>query len=695
MQANKNNRANLLIPSLLLCAGAAINTASFAQTGAEDLGEISVTGTREQAPIAETSHSIGIVDGETIRDVKPLHPSEVMGRIPGVHVNITGGEGHMTAIRQPITTSPVYLFLEDGIPSRSTGFFNHNALYEINLPQSDRIEVIKGPGTSLYGSDAIGGIINVLTRPAPSKAEFEVSLDAGENGWRRLLLSGGNTREDYGYRADLNLTHSDGWRDDTDYDRQSATVRMDNFLDNGATVKTVISGSNIDQQTAGSSRVSATDYRDNPTINYTPISYRKVEALRISSAYEKSTETTLLSLTPYLRQNSMDMLPNWSLSYDAQKYKTENQSLGLMAKYRVDIVPNRTRIIVGADLDYSPGSQHENAITATKVGSIYTDYTVGAVSYDYDVAYAGVSPYVHGEFSPSEKLRVTAGLRYDHMSYDYDNNLSTLTTGSHRRPESTSVDYQHLSPKLGLNYALAKNHNGFVAYRHGFRVPNQSQLFRQGQAESTVDLKAIKVDSFEIGLRGKMASNTGYQVSVYHMTKKDDVVSYRNTTDGTRETLNAGETLHRGIELGIDSKLMKALTMNVSYAYAKHSFEDWQPKTGVNLSGNEMSSAPREIANLRFKYTPDILNGGHLELEWERLGKYWMDVENTHEYAGHDIVNLRAEHQLKPGLTVFGRVKNITDERYATAAAYSQFRGEEFAPGMPRSVFVGVSYNTL
>ena len=683
--------------SFYLCAVncALISASSFAQPPAENLGEISVTGTREQTPIAETSYSISIVDGETIRDVKPMHPSEVMGRIPGVYVNITGGEGHMTAIRQPITTSPVYLFLEDGIPSRSTGFFNHNALYEINLPQADRIEVIKGPGTSLYGSDAIGGVINVLTRPAPAKKEMEVSAEAGEYGWRRLLLSGGNTREDYGYRTDLNLTHSDGWRDNTDYDRQSATVRWDNFLDNGATVKTVISGSNIDQQTAGSSRVSKADYRDNPTINYTPISYRKVKALRISSAYEKSTETTLLSLTPYLRQNSMDMLPNWSLSYDAQKYKTENQSLGLMAKYRVDIVPNRTRIIVGADLDYSPGSQHENAITTTKVGSIYTDYTVGAVSYDYDVAYAGVSPYVHGEFSPTEKLRITAGLRYDHMSYDYDNNLSTLTTGTHRRPKSTTVDYQHLSPKLGLNYALAKNHNGFLGYRHGFRVPNQSQLFRQGQAENTVDLKAIKVDSIELGLRGKMTTNTGYQLSVYHMTKKDDVVSYRNTVDGTRETLNAGETLHRGIELGIDSKLAERLSMNVSYSYAKHTFEDWQPRTGVDYSGNEMKSAPREIGNLRFKYVPEMLNGGHLELEWEHLGKYWMDDENTHEYAGHDIYNLRGEHHLKANLILFARVKNITDKRYATAAAYSQFRGEEFAPGMPRSVFVGVSYNTL
>jgi iron complex outermembrane receptor protein len=664
-------------------------------TWAEDLGEISVTGTREETPLAETPLSIGVVQGEDIRDIKPAHPSEVMSQIPGVHVNVTGGEGHMTAIRQPITTSPVYLYLEDGIPSRSTGFFNHNALYEINVPQADRIEVIKGPGTSLYGSDAIGGVVNVLTRPAPAEAELVVNGEVGQNGWRRMLLTGGNTLEDNAYRTDLNLTHSDGWRDDTDYDRQSATLRWDRFLDSGATLKTVISGSNIDQQTAGSSRVSKDDYYNDPTINYTPISFRKVEALRISSAYESGTENTLLSLTPYLRYNSMDMLPNWSLSYDPQQYKTENKSVGLLAKYRKDFALMRIRLIVGTDVDYSPGSQHENALTVTKVGSIYTDYTTGATTYDYDVSYTGVSPYVHAEFSPAQNLRVNAGLRFDHMTYDYDNNLSTLTTGSHRRPESSTVDYEHLSPKLGVSMALMDKHNAFVSYRHGFRVPSQSQLFRQGQAENTVDLDPIKVDSYEVGMNGRLSSSNSYQLAVYQMTKRDDILSYRNTTDGTRETLNAGKTLHRGIELGMHSQLMEQLLMHVSYSYAKHTFEDWKPKTGVDYSGNEIASAPRDIVNLRFKYVSQAMHGGHVELEWKHLGKYWLDDENTHEYPGHDLFNLRGEYPVQPKLSVFGRINNLTNRRYATAAAYSQFRGEEFAPGMPRSVYVGVSYKAI
>ena len=85
------------------------------------------------------------------------------------------------AIRQPITTKPMYLYLEDGVPTRSTGFFNHNALYEVNLPQSGGLEVLKGPGTAMYGSDAIGGVVNVLTRAAPVTPLFDATMEGGSS----------------------------------------------------------------------------------------------------------------------------------------------------------------------------------------------------------------------------------------------------------------------------------------------------------------------------------------------------------------------------------------------------------------------------------------------------------------------------------------------------------------------------------
>src|SRR5690606_25632469 len=189
-----------------------------------------VSTTREVRRLAETAASVGVVDAADLDAARPTHPSEVMQRIPGVWVGMTAGEGHTTAIRMPKTTEPVYLYLEDGVPTRSTGFFNHNALYEVNLPQAGRIEVLKGPATALYGSDAIGGVIDVETRAPSRYPSAQIYAEGGDNGWSRALLSGSGTWGHNGIRADLNLTRTDGWRDATGYDRQSATVRWDHAL---------------------------------------------------------------------------------------------------------------------------------------------------------------------------------------------------------------------------------------------------------------------------------------------------------------------------------------------------------------------------------------------------------------------------------------------------------------------------------
>ncbi len=655
--------------------------------------EVVVTATREPQALVSSSESVGIVSADTIRENGPAHPSEIVEQIPGVHVNVTGGEGHMTAIRQPITTSPVYLYVEDGVPVRSTGFFNHNALYEINVPQSGGIEILKGPGTALYGSDAVGGVINVRTLQPPKDLETSVNVEGGSAGWRRLLLSTGNTLGDNGLRADINLTHSDGWREATEYDRQSANLRWDSYLANGAVVKTVLSGSHIDQQTAGSSRISEQDYLNEPTLNYTPISYRQVDALRLSANYEWEDERRNLSVTPYVRDNAMAMIPNWSLSYDPTRYNSTNQSFGMLVKYRQDFTPWQTRVIVGADIDYSPGAFFEEQLQVSKEGNVYTDYEVGEVLYDYDVTYRALSPYVHVAMQPAPRLSASIGVRYDMADFDYSNNLTDVDSGKHRRPASTAVAFEHLSPKVGLSYSLHRTFNPYASYRHGFRVPSEGQLFHQGQAENTVGLQPIKVDSYELGARGRFSA-LRYELAVYSMTKQDDILSYRSA-DGTRETVNAGETSHQGVELGVNASLTKSLLLAVAYSRSQHNYVTWSPKPGVDYSGNGMESAPESVANVRVRFQPVWLKGEAMSLEWQHLGAYWMDAENTEQYAGHDLLNLRVAYRVLNSTRVFVRAMNLTDERYASAASYSApaFGNPakyEYAPGAPRSVYLGV-----
>lgn len=680
------------------------------------LGEVSVTATREARLVAETPATVSGVVAAAIATQRPTHPKDVLNRIPGVRLSNLSGEGHSTSIRHPLTTAAVYLYLEDGIPTRSTGFFNHNALYEINVPQSGGLEVTKGPGSALYGSDAIGGTVNVLTRTPPTSAEFGVTGEAGSHGWGRVMLDGGNAGDNDAWRASLNLTRMGGWHRDSGYERQTGTFRWDRIVSDEAMLKTVMSFSKVDQDHVGS--VNREEFRRTPRANNIPFSYRSVDAFRLSTAYERETADSLLSITPYFRDNRMDIIPSWTVSYDPNQYVTKNQSLGFLAKYRRDFEPMRARLIVGLDVDYSPGSRREDSILLDRSTNALggTEYrlsrTVAPVRiYDYKVTFRGISPYVHGEISPLERLRVTAGLRYDDMQYDYRNRFNGGVAGAtqgvagpfpgngwYGHAASTKVSYSRLSPKLGATWAFTPQVSGFLAYSNAFRAPSEGQVFRggresnaaraQAQAESLLKLKPVIVDNIETGLRGRDGA-LHYEVSLYHMSKKDDIVSYQDPVTNQRTAVNAGKTLHRGIELGLGIELSEAWRFDTSLSYARHTYEKWVLSGTVDYSGKEMESAPRLMANSRLRYAPAVLQGGRVELEWIRLGSYWRDAANTSKHSGHDLLNLRANYPIRKGLEFYGSVTNLADKRYAETSGLSSGQ-PTYSTGLPRTWNVGL-----
>ena len=690
----------------------ALNGAAWGQSSkdAKVLPEVSVTGTREQELLVETPASVGVIKGDTVREVRPTHPSQIISQVPGAAVAVTNGEGHTTAIRQPFTTNPVYLFLEDGIPIRSTGFFNHNALYEINIPQSGGIEVIRGPGTALYGSDAIGGVINVLTRTPPDKPEASLAAEVGSYGWGRLLAGGGSARGDDAWRGDLNVTHTDGWRDATGYDRYSGNLRWDRALGTDATLKTIAAYSHIDQQTGANSPLVLNDYQNNPTRNNLPIAFRKVSAFRLSSSYDKEFGTSLLSITPYVRDNSMNLLASFTLNSDPTVYTVENQSFGLMTKWRTDF-PNmmRARLIAGMDLDVSPGGRTEDRLNVSPTGTgasrVFSSYSVGPRVYDYDVTFKGISPYVHGEFSPVERLRVSGGLRYDHLSYDFTNHFGATPIAVpgafpglrfYGQASDSSPSFNHLSPKLGATYAIDNDTHVFAAYNNGFRAPSEGQLFRPSAAtsaaaaqvltQSALGLQPIKVNQFEVGLKGLLAGRVSYDVAVYDLVKRDDILTFRDTATNFTQNVNAGKTEHRGIEVGAGVPIDKNFRVDTAFSYAKHTYEQWVT-SGGDFSGKEIESAPRVIANTRLTWTP--MTDTRIQFEWVSLGSYWMDAANTTKYSGHDLLNLRANWPLARNLSGFASINNLADKRYADSASISSST-PVYSPGLPRTLFAGV-----
>lgn len=657
--------------------------------------ELVVTATREEEKKSEIPATVDVVDRAAIDQTRPHHPAELMSQVPGALVVDLGGEGNTMALRQPINFKPVYAYLEDGIPIRSTGFFNHNALYEVNIPGAERVEVFKGPASALYGSDAIGGVVNVLTRAPSATPTAELFLEGGRYGYKRSLASASSTFGKDGLRADLNLTHYNGYRDGTEQERESANLRWDRSLGSSSRLKTVLAFSNIDSPGDGGSDVSRADYEHDPRTNYTPIAFRKVRAARWSTGLERITTASRVSVTGYARYDVLELLPSWQLTYDPEVWKIRNYSVGLLLQGRRDFAPLRTRITGGLDLELSPGAHQADSITPVRSGPAFTSFTRSGRIYDYDVTFRGISPYLQAELSPLPRVRVTGGLRYDRLGYDYSNPLGVLQTGNHRRPASTTVWYDHVSPKLGVAVELSPTVSAFASYRHSFRVPSENQLFRQGSAESTVDLEPVRANSYEAGVRARVADRLSVELSAYTMTVKDDILSFFNTVDFSSQTSNAGRTRHRGIEAGAALGLTDHARLEAAYTYARHEYLDWVTATGTDYSGNEIESAPRHIANTRFVLTP--FSRGSIALEWQHLGGYYTDPENAHRYDGHDLFNLYVTQPVVRGFDLVGRVNNVANTRYANRASFNPFvpasQQERFTPGLPRSFFIGAQYH--
>jgi outer membrane receptor protein involved in Fe transport len=686
------------------------------------IAPVVVSATRERQRRAEASATIDVLDGAEVRLARAAHPAQVMKRVPGVYVSQLSGEGSSVAIRQPITTKPMYLYLEDGIPTRATGFFNHNALYEVNIPQSGGIEVLKGPGTALYGSDAIGGVVNVLSRPAPARPTAEVSTEGGAFGYQRLLATGGGMAGGDGVRADLNLTRVAGWRERNAYERQSGTVRWDHTGDAGLTVRAVVTGTRVDQNDAIAQ--DSAQFAERSALNRSPLAYRRVTALRASAAVEKTHGPTSWGLTPYVRRNVLSLLPNWQLTFDPQVYRTRSTSVGLLARARRDFGPAvggrpAARVIAGADVDVTPGAYQADSVRLFRRGTggatVYDSVQATRRLYDYDVTYRQASPYAQVEVSPVPALpglRLDAGARYDVMAYAYRTRVRPTQAGRWRVPENTTRDYTRLSPKVGATYEVSPALGVFASYRAGFRAPGQGQLFTQGPTANTVDLKPVRVGSYETGVRGQLGTRLGYTVSAYDMTLRDDILTF-TTAAGLREARNAGVTRHRGVETSLGALVARDLRLDVAYSATRQRYVTYAPQAArpaagaapatpeISYAGLDIEQAPSRLGNALLTWSPRLLRGGRVAAEYTLTGRYVagyrLDAQSRpaapKHYDGYRLWNLHANAQLTPRVELFGRVINAANTAYAEVASFNandRVQPDSYTPGNPRTAFVGL-----
>lgn len=676
-----------------------ISNVVFLEPHLESLNQVVLSASRTKEKKHDIPVAISVVSKKTIEEMQPNDVSEVLNQKPGVLMVDLGNEQHAMAIRQPMSYKSVFLYLEDGLPIRPTGVFNHNALLEMNLSASENIEIIRGAYSSLYGSEAIGGAVNFITQK-PSK-EFNVSLSNRVNniGYKRVegTISGTINNKTGLYLNAYRAVTDDGFRDYGDFEKTAVTAKLTHQFNEKLNIENSLTLVDYRSDTSGS--ISEEAYFDRDYSSIHSFTFRDAFALRIASTLNYTwNENNNSFLKLFYRDNAMKQNPTYRISSriengttvkDGELNNNSFNSYGALFQHN-SIVSDEFKYSVGGVLDYTQNTfvAEELNVTRNEEGIFSSYETLGTFIGDYDADLVNTGGFFTGEYKVTPRFRINGGLRIDAFNYYFQNNIGS-TADYYAAPNSNDT-FWSVTPRIGIVYN--QNTNGVYAnYSKGFVPPSVGELYNNDNGDVAL-LDPAKFNNFEVGGFVSLLENRIYlDGAVYYLRGNDEII---NTTVLDEETglddsvnTNAGSTEHYGIELLTEVKLTSELKLKLSESVSKHKFVDYVEE-GTDYSGKDMSRAPSYTSNIYLTYKPKYLKGFHIGTELQSLGSYYTDNTSTIEYDGHHLLNLRAGYKYKQ-VYFWVNLINATDELYSNSVS-TGWGSTTYTPGAPRNVTLGV-----
>jgi outer membrane receptor protein involved in Fe transport len=665
------------------------------------LNTITISANREYEKRTTIPLSMSSISARTIADNKPTSIDQVLNQQPGVNMADLGNEQHMMSIRMPIGTGSTYLYLEDGVPIRASGVFNHNALLEIDMANVSKIDIIRGPASSFYGSEAIGGALNFITKQPSFVPSAGIKLRANNLGYKRIDLQVSNTINKKwgigvsGYYAKKN----GGPIAYNDFSKLALSLNTDYFID--AKNKLSLTATIVDYYSDMSGSLDSLKFYHKTYTSNQTFTYRKVLAFRSKLAYKHIwNEKSKTSFTVYYRNNATKQNPSYYIRNDYNPYKhtgdpnlahgqiNENafQSYGLILQHKQDFAFWKSSLVAGISADYSPNSYYANYIRihVTDAG-IYDSYTTrDSALANYQANLINLAAYAQFKFEPVKRLTFSLAVRFDDFNYFFKNKLDSNAFTAVLNSKNT---FLRVTPKLGLTYNLKKYAGFYANFGQGF-VPPQVTTLYVGYKVPT--LKPIYFSSYELGAWLLLANKKiKIDLSLYRMDGENEIINVLQN-DGTYINQNAGRTSHQGIEYGIQINPVKSLFIQLSGTNAMHRFVHYV-ESGVDYSGKQMSSAPMWVANAIVTYKPNFFKGFRISVEYRRVGKYFMDNLNTRVYKGYNLINLRFGYASKH-FDVWLNIMNIANTLYSTQTSSSAW-GQTYNLGQPINFTLGVGYH--
>ena len=699
-----------------LCCIAAPASVFAQATPAPQLAPVVVTATRTDARPFDIPASIDRIDGDDVRDGRAqINISESLGGVPGlvardrqnyaqdVQISVRG-----FGARSSFGIRGVRLYV-DGIPATLPD--GQGQISNVDLGSVDRIEVLRGPFSSLYGNSS-GGVIQVFTEEGRDTPRLGVTVAGGSDGALRLGTKVSGATGAFGYVASVSRFRTDGYRDHSETTRTLGNMKLTLRPDAASKVTLVVNSVALPeaQDPLGLSRA---QYEANPRgvdPSATTFNTRKsVDQTQGGLTYERRIgEANTLQLMAYTGHRGTDQYQSIPVATQANPRQPggvidlarEYRGADLRWTYKTDLVDAPFSIVGG--LAYDTLDEHRRGfLNFTGIGAAQVLGVQGALRRDEKNDVSNFDQYVQASWKFAPRWTLNAGVR--HSKVDFKSTDAYIVGPN--PDDSGRTSYGATLPVVGLMFAATESVHLYATAGRGFETPTLNELaYRAGGATGlNLGLQAARSNSVEAGIKTRLGAIGELNVAAFHTRTENEIVTETNQF-GRATFKNAGATRRTGLEAGWSTRFGENLRAQAAYTWIDATYRDGfttcsgvpcvlptpAAPAGSNLlaipAGNKIPGIARSSLFAALSWAPrQGLRGG---VEARYLSRVFVNDQNTDAAAGYAIAAANFGYALTAGpweLGSFVRVDNLFDRRYAGSVIVNDGNGRFFEPAPGRT----------
>ena len=564
----------------------------------------------------------------------------------------------------------------DGIPETLPD--GQGSVDGIDLGSAGRIDVIRGPASSLYGN-ASGGVILVESERGPAVPFAEIGSTLGDYDFSRLQFKAGADRDNVNYLFNLSDTELGGYRDHAEYENTQANLRLGYALSRNQTL--LASVHHTDQPVAlDPGGLTARQVEEDPSqANARNVLFDAGEALtqtRAGLVYrQRPDDGRDLEARVYGVGRDFD---NRLPFEDGGSVALDRQVVGTGVKYSLPgvLAGKSNRLLLGFDLDYQDDDR-------SRFDNLQGE--IGALAFRQDEQVSSLGVFLQNETLLNPSLDLIAGLRYDEVEFDVTDRF--LEDGD----DSGNIVFDQWSPMLGLSSKRSETTRLYATISTAFETPTTTELANPDGGGFNESLEAQESVNYEIGVKFR-SDSAQFEAALFHIDSDNELVPFeRPDQPGRTFYENAGASERNGLELAYSRNLPRNFSLTAAYTRSDFRFTRFTDVRGRNFDGNRIPGIPDQLLYADLGWNGD--SGLFARWDMTYTGELYADNANETRVDAFAVSNLRFGYDAIVdawSVLAFLGVNNLFDEAYNNNVRINAFGQRYFEPAPERNAYVGL-----